>query len=93
MPVPFVSFDRRIGSDLIYTVDLSNQKFVESQNLASVTVSVVSGTLTVTPSVSGKVVYLRVSGGAAGTARLDVRAVAADGQTFAQPVDFATSSG
>jgi hypothetical protein len=93
MAVPLVIFERSAGSDQWYQVDLSNQDFLAAQDLASVSFSVVSGTITVSAtSVSGKKVFLRVSGTTAGRAKLEVKATAEDGQVFDQPVDFVTTN-
>jgi hypothetical protein len=93
MSVPLVTFERSSGSDLWYRVDLSNQDFLAAQDLASVTVTVVSGSITVVDkTVSGKSVLIRITGANGGRAKLEVKASAPDGQVFDQPVDFVTTN-
>jgi len=97
MGVPLVEFRCSVGSKpLNYTVDLSEQDFVLSQNLLSCTIEILPayvGQITLgAATVSGKRATASVTamtGSVAGTrVKTQWKAVAADGQTFDQPVDF-----
>lgn len=93
MSVPLITIYRSQQSQLQYQLDFRLQDFVATQNLASATVTVLSGTITVSNvSVSGKVVRFTLSGSTAGKAKLRVIAVAADGQQMDQPVDVITQA-
>src|SRR5262249_44606731 len=93
MSIPLVTFERPSGSALWYTIDLSNQDFLAGQSLASVTVTVISGLITIVDkTVSGKSVLIRITGATGGRAKLQVKATAQDGQIFDQPVDFVTTN-
>ena len=91
MAMPTAVFERYPGASLNCTVDLQYQDLLDSQNLASATITAIDSDLTIgTPSVATKSVSFRVSGGAAGRATLYMLATAADGQIWEQLIEVIT---